>query len=160
MLNDSRYSQSCADQVFDTLSGGWLPADSLADLASAGGLITAAPSAVGLEGRLAAAALTPFNRLTCAQVRLLVGQQLGLEWLSRPVALFCAAHPRAQCDIFPGDLTVNALRAWRALVGFAPAETKQLVSGDFQWLSEQLQEEGDPLLREAVEGLRAARLMA
>jgi hypothetical protein len=83
---------------------------------------------------------------------MLVGQRLGLRWLARPVATFVARYPQAECDLFPGDLTVNALLAWRDLAAFAPDATRAMLDGDFKWLRLQAKEDtgADSILKLAV----------
>lgn len=51
----------------------------------------------------------PFIAITYAQARVLVGQRFELEWVAASVAAFVALYPSAQCDLYPGDLTFNAL---------------------------------------------------
>lgn len=142
---------------FDEVSGGSLPASSLLLLTGDQHLVSAPPGKSGLEARVAAAAVLPLNQLTCGQVRLLVGQQIGLRWLAKPVAAFCATHSLVQCDLFPGDLTVSALKAWKTLFEFAPAETRLMISADLNWIAEDVAETGDPFFKEALENLSAAR---
>lgn len=145
------------DVNFNSVSGKILPSLSVLDLSRDPRLSEKAPFSSGLVERVAGAATVPLNDLTCAQVRLLVGQGVGLQWLAKPVASFCAQHPRGQCDIFPGDLTVNALRYWRIFLSLAPRETKVMISADLEWLADDVAETNDPLFKEALQGLNAAR---
>lgn len=115
----------------------------------------------GLMTRVARAWTTPLNRLTCAQVRVLVGQKFGLQWLATPVAVFLSRHPQAECDLYPGDLMCMALRAHAELLWFAPLETRALLGADFSWMAEEFA--FDPkgtLLRAATDDLTRARKLA
>jgi len=89
---------------------------------------------------------------------MLVGQRLGLPWLARPVATFVARYPQAECDLYPGDLTVNALMAWRDLAAFAPEATYSMLACDFEWLRRQAREDEatDSILKLAVQALNDA----
>lgn len=115
-------------------------------------------SCSGLERRVANAWAVPANDLTCGQCRLLVGQRLGLKWLARPVATFAMRYPQAECDLYPGDLTVIALVALRDLAVHAPHEIRRLVAGDYGWLRREAREDqwSDSILKEAVSALDAA----
>jgi len=153
MLEDVNH----ADSNFQEVSGETLPASSILSLTGDQHLIGLHPGKTGLEARVAAAAVLPLNQLTCGQVRLLVGQQIGLRWLAKPVAAFCAQHSQAQCDIFPGDLTINALRAWETFLEYAPNETRKMISADLSWLVDDVAETSDGLFEEALQNLYAAR---
>lgn len=115
----------------------------------------------GLVRRVAKAWTTPLNQLTCAQARVLVGQKLGLQWLAAPVAVFLGGYPRAECDLYPGDLMCMALRAHAELLRFAPVETRTLLGADFGWMAEEFAFDPDgALLREATDDLARARKLA
>ncbi|QDH73111.1 hypothetical protein [Brevundimonas sp. M20] len=135
-----------------------LPSERLIDLITDRPLGRSGPSASGLEQRLDVASRTPLNALACGQVRMLVGQKIGLKWLARPVALFVAAHPMAECDLCPGDLTVNALRALDDLMIHAFEETRLMIAADFSVLEGERAEAGDDaLLLDALGALGSAR---
>ncbi|WP_242414305.1 hypothetical protein [Sphingomonas panni] len=112
----------------------------------------------GLERRLADAWHSPGTDLTCAQCRLLVGQRLGLRWLARPVATFAARYPQAECDLYPGDLTVNAIIAWRDLAAVAPEATRIMLAANYDWLRHEADADrwADSILKQAVLALDAA----
>jgi hypothetical protein len=112
----------------------------------------------GLEKRIIAAWQQPLNELTCGQCRMLVGQRFGLKWLAAPVSTFVALYPQAECDLYPGDLSINALIAWREIFGHAPDEARQMLSADFSWINEEITDftESDLFMR-AKAGLRDAR---
>ncbi len=112
----------------------------------------------GLERRVADAWVIPASDLTCGQCRMLVGQRLGLRWLARPVATFAIRYPQAECDLYPGDLTVIALIGWRDLATFAPEETRLLLAGDYGWLRREADEDqwADSILKQAVCALDGA----
>lgn len=112
----------------------------------------------GLERRLADAWLVPARDLTCGQCRLLVGQGLGLQWLAHPVTTFSGHYPQAECDLYPGDLTVAALIVWRDLEAYAPKATAEMLAGDYSWLRQEADEDqwSSSILRQAVAALNSA----
>lgn len=111
----------------------------------------------GLTMRVAEAWGVPLPDLTCGQVRVLVGQKLGLRWLSAPVAVFLRETPDALCDLYPGDLMWVALRAHEEFVRFAPVETRAMLAGDFGWMDEAFAQYPDAMLRETRDNLASAR---
>jgi len=129
----------------------WIaPTSSLAHLSGDASLADAGNAVEGLEYRIAIAWSTPLLQLSCAQARLLVGQRFGIEWLARPVALFVTAQSHAECDLYPGDLSIVALVSWRAFYSYAPSETISMLRTDFRWLSSDLQSDpSDELVRDA-----------
>lgn len=141
------------EAIFATLAPeGMLPADRLGDLVVHPGTTSSFGS--GLQERAEAALRSPMCELTCGQVRMLVGQRIGLKWLARPVALFVAAYPLAECDLYPGDMSVNALRALDDFMIHAYDETRQMLAADF---SELQAEPMDALLSDALGSLASAR---
>nr|WP_257215170.1 contact-dependent growth inhibition system immunity protein [Sphingomonas sp. R-74633] len=108
--------------------------------------------------RVARAWATPLPDLNCAQYRLLIGQRFGLEWLAEPAARFVARYPLAACDLYPGDLTVNLLIAWREIAAHAPEAMRSVVALDLGWMARGRDSlpEGD-ILHEAMAGLAEAR---
>jgi hypothetical protein len=112
----------------------------------------------GLEERVAVAWEQPLQTLSCGQCRMLVGQRIGLRWLAAPVAEFVALHPSAECDLYPGDLAVNALIAGKDILEHAPHEATAMFAADFSWLeSEIAKNPSDDLLRRAKDGLAEGR---
>lgn len=109
----------------------------------------------GLALRLAEAWMTPVSALTCGHFRILVSQRRGLPWIGALTADFVARYPDAECDLFPGDLTMAALTSWRALFEIAPTATRAMLAADMRWLAEEA-------LAESPQGLatRAARALA
>ncbi|WP_157105699.1 hypothetical protein [Sphingomonas sp. TDK1] len=145
-------------RLLDFLPDVALPPVSLSDLTgdtSKGGI---GASWSGLSRRVAEAWVGPARDLSCGQCRMLVGQRLGLRWLALPVATFAARYPQAECDLYPGDLTVSALLAWRDLVVFAPDATRVMLKCDFGWLRNQAQEDvsAGSILAHAVQALDGA----
>ncbi|WP_296597426.1 contact-dependent growth inhibition system immunity protein [Phenylobacterium sp.] len=138
-----------------------LPSATLESLSGDGSLVDAGLFPSGLVRRVAKAWTTPLNLLTCAQARVLVGQKFGLQWLAAPVAVFLSGHPRAECDLYPGDLMCMALKAHVELLRFAPVETRKLLGVDFSWMAEEFSFDPDgTLLREATDDLTTARRLA
>lgn len=159
--------QAVEEVVGDLLLSGFisdqvvLPSATLQDLSGDGSLAGAGLFPSGLVMRVAKAWTTPLNRLTCAQTRVLVGQKFGLQWLAAPIAVFLRDHPRAECDLYPGDLMCAALRAHAELLRFAPVETRALLGDDFSWMAEEFAFDPDgTLLREATDDLTKARQLA
>lgn len=112
----------------------------------------------GLTERIAEAWTTPLPELTGAQVRVLVGQKLGLRWLAAPVSSFLHQNPRAECDLYPGDLMCAALHAHDQFLLFAPREMRAVLSDDFEWMEEEFASDRDGgMLREAMDDLKSAR---
>lgn len=153
-VGDAPLSRFISDQMA-------LPSSTFRDLSGDASLADAGLFPSGLVRRVAKAWTTPLDRLTCAQARVLVGQKFGLRWLAAPVAIFLMAHPRAECDLYPGDLMCAALRAHAELLRFAPGETRALLGGDFSWMAEEFAFDPDGrLLREATNDLTKARQLA
>lgn len=112
----------------------------------------------GLEKRVIAAWQQPLNELTCGHCRMLVGQRFGLEWLAAPVATFVALYPHAECDLYPGDLSANALIAWCDIFEHAPTEARRMLSADFSWIDEEISANAEnDLLMQAKVGFLAGR---
>jgi hypothetical protein len=151
VVGDCVLSEFISDQMA-------LPSATLEDLSGDGSLADAGLFPSGLVRRVAKAWTTPLNRLTCAQARVLVGQQFGLQWLAAPVAVFLSGHPRAECDLYPGDLMCVALRAHAELLRFAPVQTRALLGADFSGMAEEFAFDPDgTVLREATDDLATAR---
>jgi len=112
----------------------------------------------GLEERVAVAWEQPLKTLSCGQCRMLVGQRFGLRWLAAPVAEFVALYPDAECDLYPGDLAVNALIAGKDMLEYAPTEAAAMFAADFLWLDREIANNpSDDLLRRAKDGLIEGR---
>ena len=111
-----------------------------------------------LERRVADAWLRPAADLTCGQCRMLAGQRLGLQWLVHPLVTFAVRYPQAECDLYPGDLTVIALVIWRDLAIFAPDAAQLLLSQDYTWLRREADEDQwtGSILKKAVSALDGA----
>jgi hypothetical protein len=138
-----------------------MPRQSLCELSGDTSLADPSQYPSGLVKRVAKAWVVPLAEITCAQVRVLVGQKFGLEWLARPVALFVAAHPQAECDLYPGDLTCGTLAAAGEMLQFAPAETRAMLATDFGWMDGAFAFDADgTLLRETKALLTEARRLA
>ena len=143
------------ERFADLLSGHvHLPQASLAELSGARGRSDFRSS---LVERVEAAWETPVRSLLCRQVRVLVGQKFGLEWLARPAALFVTLYPQVECEYYPGDLTIAVLRALREIDGFAPVETSTLIRADYKWLDDVFAEDEEGLWQEARAILGAVR---
>ena len=97
--------------------------------------------------------------LTCAEVCMLVGQELGMEWLAAPVATFLITSPHAQFRFYPGDLANAALKAHSQMLKYAQTETKLWLAQDFGWMAESYAFAGD-VLAEAQGALREAQRLA
>ena len=138
-----------------------LPSRTLQQLSGDNRLADAGVMPSGLQRRVAVAWTTEMAEMTCAHVRVLVGQQFGLPWLAAGVATFVLLHPRAETELYPGDLTAMALSAHAALLEFAPTETKAMLQADFNWMEQTYAfDDSRELLRGAQENLRRARRLA
>jgi hypothetical protein len=112
----------------------------------------------GLMERVRLAWTKPARDLSCDEVRTLVGQKLGLEWLAPSVAEFVTNFPAADCGRYPGDLAVVSLLAWRKLHATAPAETERMVVSDFSFLRDDPDaHDRTSILHDGVEALNEAQ---
>ncbi len=145
-------------QLLDFLPDETLPLASLCELTGDTAKATVGEFWSGLERRVADAWVIPASDLTCGQCRMLVGQRLGLRWLARPVATFATRYPQAECDLYPGDLTVIALVVWRDLVAFAREEVRLLLTKDYGWLRREADQDkwAGSILKQAVCALDGA----
>lgn len=138
-----------------------MPSESLCELSGETSLADPSQYPSGLVKRVAKAWVVPLAEITCAQIRVLVGQKFGLEWLARPVALFVAGHPRAECDLYPGDLTRATLAAAEEMLQHAPIETRAMLATDFGWMADTFAFDTDKSLLEESKALLAeARRLA
>ncbi len=142
-------------RLLEFLPGVDLPQASLLSLTGDEDSADAGWFASGLEQRIAVAWKKPLQDITCGEVRMLAGQRMAVAWLAKAIALFVARYPDAECDLYPGDLTENALSAWRELHAHAPAETRTMLAADFAFLVEEAVQ--SELSRDALDALAVAR---
>jgi hypothetical protein len=91
----------------------------------------------------------------------LVGQRFGLKWLAGPVATFVALYPQAEYDLYPGDLSINTLIAWREIFEHAYDEARSMLSADFSWIDDNIAADSkDSLSADAKAGLQEGRMHA
>ena len=66
--------------------------------------------------------------------------------------------PTADCGVYPGDLAVDSLLAWRELYAIVPDETKGFIQSDFAFLRDD-PDADDPIsiIRRGVEALNQAQ---
>jgi hypothetical protein len=83
---------------------------------------------------------------------MLVGQSVGLRWLARPVTTFTVKHPQAECDLYPGDMTVIARVAWRDLATYVPKATRLMLAATYDGLRREADEDqwAGSILKQAV----------
>ncbi len=149
-----------ADALFFSLIDlGSLPPDkSLATLA--GRSSRAPPYETPMIQRCEQAWATPLESLSCEQVRLLLSQCMGLEWLGRPLLGFVTRRPAATITHYPGEMTLGCLRAARELSVVAPVELRAWLQNDFEWMEAAFAWDDEGGLRdEARDALAAARAM-
>lgn len=131
---------------------------SLAQLS--GVLQTAGANSSSLVRRAAIAWQAPLEQLTCEQARLLVGQGMGLRWLSQPVCALLKLRPDAEVTLYAGDLARAVLERISDFIHYAPESTREFLAGDFSWIDD-LQaadrEFGDTSGEQAEQLLTAAR---
>jgi hypothetical protein len=99
---------------------------------------------------------TPLADLTCEQVRLLVSQKMGLEWLGRAASALARLQPGATITNYPGEMALLCLRAADLLSNLAQPEFGRWLAGDFGWMDD-VYGWSRPLLREATAALAEAR---
>jgi hypothetical protein len=147
-----------AARLLDFIPDETLPSASLCELTGDAAKAKVGAFCSGLERRVADAWLKPTVDLTCGQCRMLVGQRLGLQWLAHPVATFAARFPQAECDLYPGDLTVIALVVWRDLATYAPEATRRMLAQDYEWLRREADDDqwAGSILKQAVVALDGA----
>lgn len=142
-------------RLLDFVPDATLPSASLCELTGDTAKARVGRFCSGLERRVADAWVVPATDLTCGQCRMLTGQRLGLRWLARPVTAFAVKYPQAECDLYPGDLTVIALVVWRDLEAFEPESTRLLLAGNYGWLRAEATEAqwAGSILKQAVAAL-------
>jgi hypothetical protein len=84
--------------------------------------------------RAAEAWNTPLRYLRCEQLRLLVGQQMGLPWLAPIACGIASRHPNATVTFYPGDLTLVVLRAFPAILVLDPLGAAAVARADRSWI--------------------------
>jgi hypothetical protein len=148
-----------AAPLLDFLPRATLPEETLLELTGDKSKLRASSrKSSGLEERVAVAWEQPLKTLSCRQFRMLVGQGFGLRWLAAPVAEFVALYPSAECDLYPGDLAINALIAGQDILEHAPNEAAAMFAADFSWLDNEIADAPtNDLLRRARDGLIEGR---
>jgi hypothetical protein len=85
------------------------------------------PEATALVQRCHALRKVPLERLTASDLRILIGQDVGLRFLI-PIALEALrAQPMLEAEYYSGDLLASAMRVERRYWASAPAERDQLI---------------------------------
>lgn len=102
---------------------------------------------------------TPFREMTCEQVRLMVEQKMGLQWLGRPALAFAARYPDALITNYPGEMALLCLMAADDLARHAQPEFGDWIQGDFGWMDD-LFSWSRSMRREAKAALDSAREVA
>jgi CDI immunity proteins len=147
------------DQRFFALVGlGGLPPKGTLEGAS-GVQADEGPYATRLIERVRRAWRTPYPELTCEQVRTLLGQKMGLEWLAEPILRFIGRYPMATITNYPGEMSLLTLRAAEEFLSFAPHSFQAWLNSDLGWLDEAFGWSRQ-LRREADEALCSARARA
>ncbi|MCF8505961.1 MAG: hypothetical protein K9G59_13710 [Caulobacter sp.] len=120
--------------LFSWVGGaGDLTGRSLAKLS--GEVLHPAPDDTPMIRKVRAAWATPLEALSCDQARLLLGQDMGLAWLARPICSLVRKAPTAEVTHYPGDLALGAFRQFERLFVADPiAATAMLDTGD-DWMS-------------------------
>jgi hypothetical protein len=95
---------------------------------------------------------SPIEEMTCEHLRMLVGQKMGLRWISGAVAEFVDRHPTIEITHYAGELAMLALYALPDIEASDPAAAAHLRSLDYSWMedlfsfSPQLQREAAALV--------------
>ena len=146
------------ERPFQPLVSVELPAETLEQLSGDHFYATKHLDETGLMERVRIAWTKPVRDLTCAEVRTLTLQKLGLPWLAHAVAEFVTKHPTTDCGVYPGDLAVASLLAWRELHAVAPSETKRMIGADFAFLRDDPDvQEPHSIIRDGVDALDVAQ---
>jgi hypothetical protein len=118
--------------------------------------------ATSLIQRATSAWKTPFDELTCEQLRLLLGQDLGTPWVAPLACLIVTRRPNATVSFYPGDLAQAILRNFPAVFAADPEGAREVLAADFAWI-ERLRETdiefGTTNAADAIELLNAARAL-
>lgn len=100
---------------------------------------------------------TPLRLLTCEQVREMLGQKMGLEWLGPPILEFLKQQPEAEIMNYPGEMVLLSLRASEEMHAVCGASyARWLLAGNFDWMDRIFGWDAD-LLDAARTSLDAAR---
>lgn len=99
---------------------------------------------------------TPFRSLTCGQVRLLLGQKMGLRWLTLPIISFVKLYRNARITNYEGEMAALVLRAARDFDEFGGSEFRAWLKQDFAWLDDVFNWD-EQLLRDQKKALATAR---
>ena len=141
---------------FDWLPGYAPPAETLSELG--------APSTQrGDEGRgglvplIETASNTPIRDLTCAQVRILASQKVGLPWLAEPICLFVKRYPLAEVEFYNGDLTLTVLKSIGDYIELVPQLAAELAQANYDWMRTEFSFDPENLLPDALSAVEAAR---
>jgi hypothetical protein len=76
----------------------------------------------------------PLGVMTCEQLRLLVGQAMGLDWLASIACLVAVRYPNATVTLYPGDLTLAILRSFPSIAPADPEGARRVLAADRSWL--------------------------
>lgn len=117
------------------------------------------PTDTPMIRRVKAAWKTPLDVLTCEQVRLLLGQEMGFAWLANGVCEFVRLWPFAETTFYPGDMTLTALRRFQALFECDPVAARAMLTFETAWMEAAWGHEDGPLA-EGLEALAKARRIA
>jgi hypothetical protein len=111
-----------------------------------------------LVRRAKAAWTTPLEALSCEQLRLLVGQGFGLEWLGPIACQVVQLHPNMEVSFYAGDLANAILRVFPEVLAADPASARAFAALDHTWIEEM--REWNDTSEEAVDLLARARNLA
>jgi hypothetical protein len=146
------------ERPFQPLVSTELPEETLEQLSGNHFYATKHPDESGLMERVRLAWTKPARELSCAEVRTLTLQKLGLKWLAPSVLELVTKHPTIDCGVYPGDLAVASLLAWRELHAIAPLETKRMVEADFAFLRDDPDiQEPHSIIKDSVDALNEAQ---
>ena len=116
------------------------------------------PYVTDLVRRAEEAWRTPLEMLTCEQVRLFVGQKMGLEWLGKPAIEFARRYPEAVITNYPGEMVLLCLRAADELAEIARPDLAEWLAHDFGWMDRVFDwDDEEDLVAQAKVALTAAR---
>jgi len=146
------------EKLFQPFVSSALPAETLEQLSGDQFYATKHPDESGLMKRVRLAWTKSMRDLTFEDVRTLTLQKLGLAWLAPAVVEFVTKYPATDCGVYPGDLTVASLLAWRQLHSIVPAETERMIGGDFAFLRDDPSvQEPHSIIRDGVAALDEAQ---
>jgi hypothetical protein len=77
---------------------------------------------------------TPFDALTCEQLRLLLGQHMGTPWVAPLACMIVARLPNVMVTFYPGDLAGTILREFPTVFAADPDGARAVLATDFQWI--------------------------